>query len=895
MEKELWKFSDDSGSFVSENADKIKSLYFPLCNNHPFMSCVSSDLHGDAKTSFNTFLLEPVSRHSLSDSKLSRNFWLYLDSKKVWSASGVSKDLALAKSDKFKLEAGLLWHKITRENQKIGLKAEITSFAPASAEPVEIMQVRITNTSRKTIDFTPTAAIPIYGRSANNLHDHRHVTSLLNRIQIIKNGVILTPTLKFNESGHEKNSTSYFILGIDENKSKPQYFYPTQESFCGETSDLEAPKAILENLPPDISLPINGREAFGGLKFKRRTLGPKKSCTYIILLGITNQQRDIAKILNRFNSVEKINRARDLTEKFWLEKSSEISTNTADKNFDNWLRWVTVQPTLRRIFGCSFLPDFDYGKGGRGWRDLWQDCLSLILTNPETTRNLLINNFKGVRIDGSNATIIGQNPGEFIADRNNISRVWMDHAAWPLLTIQLYIDQTQDFKILQERVSYFRDLQLSRGKEKDHYWTPEYGKELKTKNKKAYLGTVLEHLLVQNLVQFFNVGPHNHIRLENADWNDGLDMAGENGESVAFSALYAQNLFSLCEILENLGTNNISVFKELTMLLDSLTGKKINYSDKDAKVARLNDYFRAVKSEISGKTTLLPVPALIQDLKMKADWITSHIRKTEWLKPGIYNGYYDNHKQRVEGIIKSNPQMTLTGQSFTIMSGVATDAQIKTIFKNAKKYLQSKKLGGFHLNTDFKNEQLGLGRAFSFVYGDKENGAFFNHMAVMFAYGLYKRGLVKEGFEVINSIYKMATDTRTSKIYPCLPEYFDTTGRGMYSYLTGSASWFIFTMLTQVFGIRGKYGDLIIEPKLTSKQFGKNKEISLVTEFAKRRIEVKFINPRGKDFKEYAITQVGLNGKILLEKTNLALFRLKRKDLLTLAKEKLNTFEIILS
>ena len=35
----------------------------------------------------------------------------------------------------------------------------------------------------------------------------------------------------------------------------------------------------------------------------------------------------------------------------------------------------------------------------------------------------LANNYAGVRIDGSNATIIGTKPGEFIADRNNIPRV----------------------------------------------------------------------------------------------------------------------------------------------------------------------------------------------------------------------------------------------------------------------------------------------------------------------------------------------------------------------------------------------------------------------------------------------------------------------------------------
>ena len=43
---------------------------------------------------------------------------------------------------------------------------------------------------------------------------------------------------------------------------------------------------------------------------------------------------------------------------------------------------------LRRIYGCSFLPHHDYGKGGRGWRDLWQDCLALLIMEPEQVRQM---------------------------------------------------------------------------------------------------------------------------------------------------------------------------------------------------------------------------------------------------------------------------------------------------------------------------------------------------------------------------------------------------------------------------------------------------------------------------------------------------------------------------
>src|SRR3989338_9445216 len=177
--------------------------------------------------------------------------------------------------------------------------------------------------------------------------------------------------------------------------------------------------------------------------------------------------------------------------------------------------------------------------------------------------------------------------------------------------------------------------------------------------------------------------------------------------------------------------------------------------------------------------------------------MTQHIRKKEWLSQVFFNGYYDNKGRRVEGIKNNNPRMMLASQAFAIMSGVASDEQVSRIIKSVEKYLLDKKLKGYHLNTDFRQEQHNLGRAFSFVYGDKENGAFFNHMIVMYAYALYKRGFSKEGSKVLNSIYNMSKDTQRSKIYPCLPEYFNLEGRGMYSYLTGSASWFVLTLLTQ--------------------------------------------------------------------------------------------------
>jgi cellobiose phosphorylase len=893
MKRPLWKFIDEDGSFVSLDADKIKSLYFPLCNSHPTMSSITPDLHGDLKTGNNSFLLEPVSRIDLSNSKSSRNLWIYINPEKSWSATGVSKDLRAIKEDKFGLKAGFLWHAAIRENMRMGLRAEVTSFIPSSGEAVEIMLVEITNISNANIKFTPTAAIPVYARSSDNLRDHRHVSSLLNRICVEASGVIVTPTLLFDESGHRKNHNSYFVFGIDSSGKGPKQIYPSQECFTGDGSDLEAPDAILKDIPPN-KKSFQGKEAMAGLKFSPLTLKPRQSSSYIIVMGVTDDKKKSKSIFNKFNSVKKVFKSLDETKGYWQRKSSEVAVKTEDRLFDNWVMWVGVQPTLRKIFGCSFLPDFDYGRGGRGWRDLWQDCLSLILNNPEKVRSMLVNNFAGVRIDGSNATIIGQRPGEFIADRNNIARVWMDHGIWPLITTHLYIHNTGDIKILLEDVPYFRDHWLSRNREIDRAWNPQYGRELKTRTSRTYRGTILEHMLAQNLVQFFNVGPHNHIRLENADWNDGLDMAAKYGESVAFTSMYGRNLESICEMVGQLGQDEIIVLKELRILLDSITSSPIDYDDINQKHRLLNNYFNAVKAEVSGERIAVSKDDLISDLMMKASWIRSHIRKNEWLKEGFFNGYYDNDKNRVDGKSKGSVMMTLTGQVFPVMSGIASDKDIAILFKNAKKYLKDTKLGGFRLNTDFKAEMHSLGRAFSFAYGDKENGAFFNHMAVMFAYGLYFRKFAREGFEVLDSIYKMAVDTETSKIYPCLPEYFDGDGRGMYSYLTGSASWYMLTLLTQVYGVRGSYGDLELEPKLVREQFSMSRSISISATFAGKHIEVRYINNAKKDYGNYFLTKVSINGKAVANDIARPSFLIPRSEFLRIARQDNNLIEVTL-
>ena len=248
------------------------------------------------------------------------------------------------------------------------------------------------------------------------------------------------------------------------------------------------------------------------------------------------------------------------------------------------------------------------------------------------------------------------------------------------------------------------------------------------------------------------------------------------------------------------------------------------------------------------------------------------IRSTQWIneneESGWYNSYYDNSGRAVEKADGENTRMMLTGQVFTIMSKTADDEHTAKIVKAAKRHLYRRQIGGYRLNTDFKELKMDLGRMFGFAYGEKENGAVFSHMTVMYAYALYSRGFAKEGYEALNTLAEASLNFNTSRIYPGIPEYFNADGRGVYHYLTGAASWYLMTMVTMAFGVRGEYGDLRLDPQLDLAQFDEKNEASLGLVFAGRRILVTYHNPEKLEAGSYRVASATLDGEQIAFREN---------------------------
>ena len=869
------QFIDKDGSFKIKNPENVSYLYFPLASETGLKSAITPNLNGDAKLNQDSFLLEPVSSENLHNNRASRNFWCVIDNAGVYSVTGASAEQEATKfsttQDESEITAGFMWQTLSRTSQKFSITSTVTSFIPKNRN-TEIMYVTIQNQSNVTQNITAYAALPIYGRSADNIRDHRHVTSLLHRIKTTANGVFVCPTMSFDERGHQRNNRTYYAAGYTGSGSTPEAFYPTVEDFIGEGGTYTHPRAVYEQYPgvPAFSN-AEGKEAMGAFRFEKVSLAPGEKADYIVLLGAEDSEDAIANVLNQYSCNDQVLTAFEDTKEYWKEKVN-VAFHTKDNQFDGFMKWIGFQPFLRRLFGCSFLPHHDYGRGGRGWRDLWQDCLSLLLMEPKNVGEMITKNYGGVRIDGTNATIIGDGDGNFIADRNGIARVWMDHALWPLITTKLYIDQTGDIEILNKQVPYFKDTQTMRGTETDSQWSDNYGNKQRTDKNDIYMGSILEHILIQQLTAFYDVGEHNIYKLRGADWNDALDMAAERGESVAFTYAYAGNLLNLASIITLMDSINpnhsVELLEEIEILLTTDTNVFNNIEQKHSILA---NYTNRCKHNISGNRKSFLLSSLAADLTEKAKWLTESLRIQEWVDgpdadEGWFNSYYDNHGQSVEGFHNDHVRMMLTGQVFSIWGNIATDEQIKQIVKSADHYLYQKEIGGYRLNTNFHELKFDMGRMFGFAYGEKENGAVFSHMTVMYANALYRRGFAKEGFKALKSLADTALDFETSHIYPGIPEYFRSDGRGMYHYLTGAASWYLLTMITEVFGVHGDAGDLILQPKLLAEQFDENGFSSISMTFAGKKFDITYENKNKKEYGAYTIASASCDGTSLTTK-----------------------------
>ncbi len=801
--------------------------YFPMFNLKGFRSSITPFFAGDIKTDLHHYAIEPASELELFEHTQSRNVCFCVDGN-LYFLNGQTH---LQQTDSIDYEIGMLYQKVNRHNKLHDIST--TSFVLLN-EMAEVHEITYTNKTQKNQNLKITTATPLYARSADNLRDHRHVTSLLQTIDVFNGGIKVKPTLSFDERGHQLNDTSYYFLAHSEQLNIKGYI-PTVDDYLNNGS-FHFPRG-LDQLQLS-GYHVDGYEAMGGISFQDIELKPNESITFYMAVSIQKDEINTDHFIKTYLSKTGFKKALLEVKDFFESYVSQLTFEIDSKETSNQLTWVSLQPLLRRYYGNSYMPHHDYGKGGRGWRDLWQDLLALIMMNDDSVYELLYSNFAGIRIDGSNATIIGDQPGEFKADRNQITRVWSDHGVWPLITTKLYMDETGDIEFLLKEQTYFSD-QFTHYTKKTKSATDNT--LLVDAYNMVYTGSILEHLLIENLVGYHNIGKHGFTRLEDADWNDGLDMAHEQGETIAFTHMFAENLSILAQLIKNIDTESVKLLSDIEILLK--------------KDADLNAYFDHVSKFEGGKKDF-------DRNKLVNDLLELSENKKKFLNENAFeNNRYQSYYDKYGKLLDNEDTLALTGQAMALLSHTPTHEQAQKIAKHTKSKLFNPSIGGYHLNTNYEKVLSNMGRAFGFAYNHKENGAIFSHMVMMYAYGLYAYNLVDDARQAVFELLKQA-QKEESQVLAGIPEYFSEKGHGKYSYLTGSASWLLLLLRNQTFGLNFDLGKLTLNPKLKKEDFIDLKA-SITTNVFNQTVNITYHNPKNLDYGQYRIKEILVDNQLV--------------------------------
>ena len=102
------------------------------------------------------------------------------------------------------------------------------------------------------------------------------------------------------------------------------------------------------------------------------------------------------------------------------------------------------------------------------------------------------------------------------------------------------------------------------------------------------------------------------------------------------------------------------------------------------------------------------------------------------------------------------------------------------------------------------------------------------------------------------------------------------------------------TMITEVFGVKGQLGDMVIAPALMPEQYDQEGKASLKIEFAGRKFSIHIFNREKKEWNRVQIKEAFCDGTLLSAEGGRQA-RLKRSEIEKLTLEKVHEINIILN